>query len=138
MKKEKENKIHTLLDKAGLKRTKGRVAVLGVLLSKSKPLTIEEIEKGLSIKIHMVTLYRMLRQFVQKNIVYQTDLRTGKAYYELQQEHHHHIVCTVCGVQEEVKACITNLQKNIQKEAKHFDTIDTHSLEFFGVCTKCT
>lgn len=137
MKEKDQKSICNMLCDAKLKHTNGRISVLHILLKAKGPLTIEEIQKQLKENVHTVTLYRMLRQFVEKGIVYQTDLRTGKAYYELQREHHHHVTCTNCGLQEEVKACVARLQKNAEKEVKNFTSISTHSLEFFGVCDKC-
>ncbi len=138
MTKTQQNTVCAHLDRAKLKHTKARFAVLSVLLEARSPLTIEDIQRQLKVKVHTVTLYRMLKKFVESGIVYQTDLRTGKAYYEFQKEHHHHVTCTDCGLQEEVKTCVARLQNNAQKETKNFKNINTHSLEFFGVCNKCT
>ena len=138
MKDELAKDTYALLDAAGLKRTRGRIAVLGVLRVAQKPLAIEGINTALVEPVHLVTLYRMLRQFVDAGIVYQTDLRTGKAYYELQQKHHHHVTCTQCGLQEEFSVCITPLLDGITKKSKNFTSVAGHTLELFGLCNKCT
>lgn len=131
--------IQTYLDAADLKRTKGRTAVLNVLLAAGKPLPIEDIQKKVGERVHLVTLYRMLKQFVEKGIVYQTDLRRGKTLYELQHTHHHHIVCMICGLEEEITPCDTfSIQKEAERRSRQFAKINNHTLEFFGICKGCT
>ncbi len=130
--------VEKILQKSGLKKTKGRVQILGLLVNANKPLSIEEIECLVGTDVHFVTLYRMLHQFAKSGIVYQTDLRKGKVHYELQKKHHHHIVCSICGVQEDVPMCMDALQASVASRSKKFNAIDNHVLEFFGVCKKCS
>ncbi|QSH39471.1 transcriptional repressor [Candidatus Kaiserbacteria bacterium] len=130
--------VERILQGSGLKKTKGRVQVLGILINARNPMSIEEIECLVGTDIHFVTLYRMLRQFSKSGIVYQTDLRKGKVHYELQKKHHHHIVCTSCGIQEDVPMCMDDVQASIARQSKRFNVIDNHVLEFFGICKKCS
>jgi len=120
-----------------LKQTKGRIATLVILLKAKNPLTIEDIQSRSTDEVHFVTLYRMLKQFVDVGIVYQTDLRKGKAYYELQNSHHHHITCTTCGTQEEITSCLNDVQKKALQQSRQFKGIHSHMLEFFSVCMAC-
>ncbi len=131
------NEIDSLLETSGLKRTRGRIAVLHALRKAHKPIAIEDLHTSLTEPIHFVTLYRMLKQFVDAGIVYQTDLRSGKAYYELQREHHHHITCTKCGHQEEFSICANPLLNDISKKSKDFEDITSHTFELFSVCNSC-
>lgn len=122
-----------VLRSAGFKCTQTRERVLQELAKAEKPLAIDELTKRLGGSVHMVTLYRILRDFVDAGLVYQTDFRTGKAYFEYQETHHHHVVCTSCGYREHVNACVS--YDNIQ--TAKFDAIRHHALEFFGVCQSC-
>lgn len=120
-----------------LKITDGRVAVLRCLMSAHEPMVIETIAHAVP-TLNVVTLYRMLKQFVDCGLVYQTDFRAGKAYFEFQDHHHHHIVCTSCGVQESVEDCVPDAYvQRVAHATKKFSTITTHALEFFGICKKC-
>ena len=134
---EKASDIKQILKDSGLKITKNRLAVLVYLKEKHRPVTVEVLSKKL--KINIVTVYRILESFVNKNIVYQTDFREGKNYFEFQNKdhHHHHITCSKCGKRESVDFCIK--QKDYKKIIQNtsFAKIDSHILEFFSICKEC-
>lgn len=120
----------SLIKESGLKVTKNRESVLDFLIKESKPLTAEDVSKKL--KINIVTTYRILESFVSKGLIYQTDFREGKSFFEYQDEknHHHHITCSKCGFREHLDVCIGDeLLKKI-KEQTSFKRIDSHVLEF--------
>ncbi|MFZ2593591.1 MAG: Fur family transcriptional regulator [Minisyncoccia bacterium] len=127
-----------ILSRAGLSVTKSRLAVLCVLMDTHGPCSIDSIEKKVGSQANYVTLYRVLKQLVEKGIVYQADFRQGKAFFEYQTHHHHHVTCSGCGVREEVDSCISEtVLKKARIESQKFKVITSHSLEFFGLCTKC-
>jgi Fe2+ or Zn2+ uptake regulation protein len=119
----------------GLKCTQGRVLVLATLMQSKKPLAIEAIQRKTEGYINPVTVYRILNHFAEKGLVYQTDFRTGKAYFEFQNNHHHHLVCTGCGRQEEIDICVD--RERVMRRSKYFKAVHGHVLEFFGMCKKC-
>lgn len=127
-----------LLAQYGFKVTKQRRAVLTYLIDAHKPCSIESLSHAVP-SVNQVTLYRMLKQFVDVGLVYQTDFRSGKAYFEFQTHHHHHIVCTSCGAQEAVDACLpASFVEQVANGSKEFRTVMHHTLEFFGTCKRCT
>ena len=86
----------------------------------------------------LVTVYRTLASFEKAGIVKRVDLRADAVLYELNDEHHHHIVCTNCGTVEDFELCdMEALTKKIAQKSKHFKTIQEHTLELFGICTQC-
>ena len=94
-----------------------------LLMQKDSPMTVEEIQGLLKHAVNKTTVYRALDSFVEKGILYQTHLRDGKTYYEYQNEHHHHIVCTSCGTKEEVPLCIESSISKISRQSKKFRVI---------------
>jgi Fe2+ or Zn2+ uptake regulation protein len=121
--------------------TKQRVAVLSALMGSAGPITIDQLEKKVKNSVNYVTLYRILKLFVDKNLVYQTDFREGKAYFEYQEDghHHHHIVCTKCGHKEKTNDCHeTDSYAHVLRQSRKFKLITSHSLEFFGICNTCS
>ena len=128
-----------LLRSKGLKNTPTRKAILEVFPTDCKPINAEYIFDTLKKKnINLVTIYRNLDSFEQAGILKRLNLDKGSAYYELASEHHHHhIVCTNCGTTEEFGA--HDIEDAINKISKSslFSTINTHSLELFGICKKC-
>jgi Fe2+ or Zn2+ uptake regulation protein len=123
----------------GYRVTKGRIALLGFLARNRKPLSISQIEKELLYLMDRVTVYRALEEFFEAKLVDKVLLKEGVPYYEYRHEdHHHHVLCTVCGKIEDIAICDEEiLERTILKTATHFASISSHTMEFFGVCTKC-
>lgn len=132
------DKKQEILKNAGMKVTKNRLAVLDLLMSSQKPLSVEDIFKKLK-KADQVTIYRILNQLAEKEIIKKVDLRSGKAYFEFQEHHHHHIVCSKCGYLEEIDLCLPdNLIKKVKSKSEKFSNVIDHALEFFGTCKNCS
>ncbi len=130
-----------LLHEHGYRITPARIALLTFLSRSKKPLTARDMQKEMNHKMDKVTLYRALEDFAKSKIVGKINLQDTATYYELLHEdhHHHHIVCEKCGKIEDIGNCNqTNLQKEVLKYSKNFTTINSHSLEFFGVCKACS
>lgn len=131
--------IPGVLRKKGYRVTTGRLQLLEILKRAGKPLTILDILKSFKGRsIDQATLYRALESLSENGIISRVDLRHGHTHYELQEKHHHHLVCTDCGVVENVDSCLAqSSQKNIIQQSKLFKSIYSHNLEFFGQCTSC-
>jgi Fur family ferric uptake transcriptional regulator len=130
-----------LLQEHGYRLTPGRISLLIFLKKSMKPLSAGDIQKQLGHKMDKVTLYRALEDFAKSKIVAKINLQDTATYYEFIHEdhHHHHIVCEKCGKIEDIENCNqANLQKEVIKHSKSFTTINSHSLEFFGVCKACS
>lgn len=130
----------TILKEHSYRVTPGRVGLLLFLKRAKKPLSVGDIQTQLDYQIDKVTLYRALEDFVQSKIVAKISLRDTATYYEFVHDdhHHHHIVCERCGKIEDIESCdADSLQKEILKHSKSFKVINSHSLEFFGVCKEC-
>jgi Fur family ferric uptake transcriptional regulator len=128
-----------MLHQGGYKATPGRVGLLQTLFGEEKPVTVSQLEKKLRNKVDKVTLYRALQSLVASGAVREVDFRHGHAHYELQalRAHHHHIICTSCGLVEDVACNTEPFVKQVAKKAKHFTTIADHSMEFFSLCKSC-
>jgi Fur family ferric uptake transcriptional regulator len=129
-----------ILHAVGLKSTIPRLAVIQILSEIKYPHTAQEIHKKLiKSKIDLVTLYRTLTSFEKNQLIKRIDLHKDAVYYELNNVHHHHIVCTDCGKVEDFGFCnIDRLTKKIIAQAANFKNIYEHTFELFGVCNSCT
>ena len=123
----------------GLKSTGPRMTILEALLNIKHPETVGEIFKRLKKnKIDLVTLYRTLASFEKNKLVKRVDLHKDAIYYELNLEHHHHIVCTSCNKMEDFENIeIEKVLKQIALKSTKFRNIKEHSLELFGLCKEC-
>ena len=119
-----------ILQNAKLKNTAPRMLVLKKLSDLKQPLTIQDLHKKIGKnKIDLVTLYRIITLFEKNQLVRRVDLRKEAIYYEFNHGHHHHLVCTDCGVVEDFKMCDMNsLTKKIISQASNFKKIKEHSL----------
>jgi Fur family ferric uptake transcriptional regulator len=130
-----------LLREHGYRNTPGRIALLTFLSRSKKPITVGDIQKEMDHTMDKVTLYRALEDFAKSRIVAKVNLQDTATYYEFlhMDHHHHHIVCENCGKIEDIKHCEqTNLQKEVLNISMNFSIINSHSLEFFGICKACS
>lgn len=133
--------IGDLLRETGLKATPGRIELLQFLRKEQKPLTVKEIVQGLRGALDQVTVYRALEALTLKGVIRKVDMRHPHAHYEMVigREHHHHLICTLCERVEDVAHCETgNLEYQVLRSSKEFTSIESHALEFYGVCKKCS
>ena len=134
------NNISQLKDN-GLKVTGPRLKILDLFETHAEEhLSAEDVYRILldeGIEIGVATIYRVLTQFEQADILLRHHFETGKAVYELNKGgHHDHIVCVKCGSviefhSEEIEA----LQDRIAEE-NGFRIVD-HALYMYGVCAEC-
>ncbi len=128
-----------LIRNKGLRVTPARVAVLNVLSDSKQPLDISSIWDELvrkRIDADQATIYRIIENFIQKGLILRLQFQEKKFFYEAKREEHHHIMCTNCGRIEDVSRCnIKRLENEIEKNSGF--TVNSHSLEFFGVCKGC-
>ncbi|MCX6756592.1 MAG: transcriptional repressor [Candidatus Nomurabacteria bacterium] len=129
-----------ILKEHGYRLTPGRITLLAFLKKTKKPINAGDIQKKLEYKMDKVTLYRALEDFVTSKIIEKINLQDTVSYYEFHHvdHHHHHIVCEKCGKIEDIESCNrNNLQKETLKQSRSFTVINSHSLEFFGICKIC-
>ena len=82
------------------------------------------------------TIFRELLFFTKNNIIVKNTI-SGIDYYEIPQDHHHHLVCLKCNSIEKVEIDdhLAKQERQISKQNK-FNIIN-HSLEFYGICKFC-
>ena len=135
-----KDRFPVLLRSAGFKVTPGRLALLKELAG-GKPLNIPQIARALKGELDQATVYRALEAFAEAGLVKRITLEAGQTHYELLAggHHHHHLVCERCSAIEDVEGCDTeSLERHALKRSKGFASVRSHSLEFFGICRKCS
>lgn len=128
------------LKKAGLKATGPRIKILAILESSTdKHLSAEDIYKLLieqGDEISLATVYRVLTQFEAAEILTRHNFAGGQSVFELNQEHHDHLVCLKCGkITEFIDELIEQQQHKIAQQ-NGFKITD-HSLNIYGFCKNC-
>lgn len=129
------------LRQAGLKTTLPRLRVLSILeSSKVRHLSAEDIYRELLSEdesIGLATVYRVLTQFVDADLVIRHNFEGDRAVFELNDEDHHdHMVCMGCGkVIEFIDPMIEKLQQKVADD--HAFVIQDHALTLYGMCKRC-
>jgi Fe2+ or Zn2+ uptake regulation protein len=121
----------------GLRITNQRKKIIDVLTP--FPQGVLDIMGALAkkqIKIDKVTVYRTLDCFTRLGIITKTLFNDQTARYELiTKHHHHHLVCNCCGKVKDFPFEDNYILKKVGKQTGF--QIQSHTLEFFGVCGKC-
>ena len=135
-----ENNIAQLKG-SGLKVTGPRLKILDLFETHAEEhLSAEDVYRILleeGVEIGVATIYRVLTQFEQADILLRHHFESGKAVYELNKgDHHDHIVCVKCGkVTEFHNPTIEKLQSQIAEENGY--SIEDHALYLYGICGNC-
>lgn len=125
----------------GHRLTKARRLILAILWSSRRPLSASEILSRCSrrkIKVDKTTVYREIAFLKALEMVREVQFGEGQQRYELTPEdHHHHIVCVRCRRVDDIvlEKDLDRAEKKIAR-LKSFRVI-SHSLEFFGLCSRC-
>jgi Fur family ferric uptake transcriptional regulator len=136
--------LKNILKGKGQKATLARVSILDIFSKKKEHLNALMVYKELLKRhktkdINEVTVYRTLASLEEANILRRVDLRKESVYFELQDEHHHHIVCTNCNSIEEFESeKIEEALEKIVTKSSRFRNIKEHSLQLFGLCVNCS
>ncbi|MHB1419490.1 MAG: Fur family transcriptional regulator [Bacillota bacterium] len=138
---QQNNAYKELLTREGIKNTKHRNAILGVLEQSEKPLTAEEIFLSLidqHASICLSTVYRTLEILnIKSLIVKSTIMDDDRSRYELNQnEHKHNIICIGCHKMIPFSDCPFGEFEKALKKKTDFD-VTGHKLEIYGYCPEC-
>ena len=138
-----DDEITALLRTADQRYTKGRRALVEVLLSVGQPVTIPQIlERGDGLA--QSSVYRNLVVLEEVGAVTRIVTNDDFARYELAEHlthHHHHLICSSCGDVTDFALDDTaeaGLDAALHKvaDAAGF-TVEAHRLDLVGVCSDC-
>ena len=130
-----------LLKRNGLFVTNPRLQVLNVLSQENGPISIENIASRSENGLALSTLYRVVADLLDVNLVKTFSAPDQKLMVELsddQNEHHHHLYCESCekvfdiDLDDELEVMINNLINKISET--HGIEITEHSFEMYGQC----
>ena len=137
------DRIEQKFSKTGLKLTDQRRTIAKILLDSKQdygesdhPDVDELYKRVLEIdpKISIATVYRTVKLFEEAGILTKHDFKTGKARYELNDDHNHLIDIRSGEIIEFVDDEIDRLQKKIA-EKLGYNLVD-HKLELYGIKKK--
>lgn len=128
------------LKSTGLKATLPRLKILEIFQKgQQRHMTAEDVFRVLLLErsdVGLATVYRVLAQFEQADILVRSHFESGKAVYELNEgQHHDHLVCLDCGRVEEFFDAEIEQRQHAVAKAKGFIIAD-HALSLYAHCTR--
>lgn len=121
-------------------RTRSQERVLKLLKTQKRSLSAQDIYSELrrcDRPLGLATVYRSLDALKQEGVVIVRTLANGESVYSCLQQDHHHLTCVKCGTSILVNECPVHDLEN-KLEDSHKFKIFYHTLEFFGICDRCT
>ncbi|MGI9431393.1 MAG: Fur family transcriptional regulator [Myxococcota bacterium] len=127
------------LDAHSLKHTKQREAILDAFLSAKRHITGEELHARVredNPGIGYTTVYRTMKLLCDAGLAMERHFDDGVTRYEIEHEHHDHLVCVKCGKIVEFEcSMIESAQDRIVNE--YGFRLLRHRHELYGHCPKC-
>ena len=120
--------------KAGLKMTGQRKVILNVLEDSHDHPSVEDVyarAKDIDSSVSMATVYRTLSLLDEMDLVIKHEFKEGFARFEVNEEHHHHLIDLETGdVIEFQHEELEKLKEKIAAELG-YELVD-HTLELYG------
>jgi Fur family transcriptional regulator, ferric uptake regulator len=123
------------------RRTRQGDAVLNVVLGSDNFRSAQDIHAELRASgetVGLTTVYRHLALLTDEGRLDALQTADGELVYRRchSEQHHHHVVCRVCGRGSEVE--LPDLERWAESTAADLGYSDvTHTVEIFGVCAGC-
>lgn len=124
----------------GLKATLPRLKILEIFQKGTqRHMTAEDVFRVLlehHSDVGLATIYRVLAQFEQADILIRSHFESGKAVYELNEgQHHDHLVCLDCGKVEEFYDAEIEKRQHAVAKSKGLAITD-HALSLYAHCIR--
>jgi Fur family ferric uptake transcriptional regulator len=132
--------LSAYLEEKNLKHTKQRDVILDAFLDARGHATSEELYRlvrEVNSNIGYTTVYRTLKLLVDAGIAQERHFDDGIARYEIEHDHHDHLVCLECGKIAEFESPLIEATQE-QIAAEHNFTLKRHRHELYGYCAHCT
>jgi Fur family transcriptional regulator, ferric uptake regulator len=127
------------LEDHNLKHTKQREAILEVFLEVRGHITSEELHNQVRERhpgIGYTTVYRTMKLLCDAGLAIERHFDDGLTRYEVEHEHHDHLVCTRCGRIVEFECqMIEQAQEDIVQ--RYGFRLLRHRHELYGHCAEC-
>ena len=138
------DEVAVLLRRADQRYTTGRRRLVDALLAGGGPLTISQI-LDLDGRLAQSSVYRNLVILEQveavTRIVTRDDYARDELTERLTDDHHHHLICTMCGdvadfsLTSQTESRLDDALRRVAKKAGF--SVEAHRLDLVGVCASC-
>lgn len=130
------DEIVAQLTRLGYRDTEPRRLVISAAAAQGRPFTAEELCAALPC-VGRATVYRGLRLLVENEQICRVLLEDRELRYQLShQEHHHHMLCAICGGSADLVDCNVEDILRAAVDRSGFQ-MSGHWLEVYGRCADC-
>lgn len=142
--KQVQRQIESRLADNDIRLTTGRRNVIDGLSRADGPKSAADLEMALGGQVPLSSIYRSLAVLEEAGVISPHYSTKGVTRYELADwlaGHHHHLVCSACGVVEDIEiepGLEDQLESIVDRigDAVSFSPVD-HALEIEGKCARC-
>ena len=118
-----------------------KTAVLEQLSNTDEFVSAQELHQKISQsgkKLGLTTVYRALTEMIEQGMADSLSISDGEMRYRIcTPEHHHHLICRVCG--KTVEFDMPGFEELALQVAKANGFTElSHEIELFGVCKDCS
>ena len=127
------------LEQHNLKHTKQRDLILDVFLEAKGHVTSEQLHNTVRERhphIGYTTVYRTMKLLCEAGLAEARHFDDGITRYEIEHDHHDHLVCTRCGKIIEFECRMIEATQT-QIAARHDVLVLRHRHELYGHCQDC-
>jgi Fur family ferric uptake transcriptional regulator len=135
---EVEGDFSVRLRDAGLRVTRPRLLILDLMQTEPGHHSADEIVGLLNQRqspLPRASVYNVLSALVGSGLINMVSVGSGSTRYEYGARWHHHFVCKVCGVIEDVK-CVIGRKPCLEPDLVPGE-VDEAQVTFRGTCTTC-
>lgn len=130
----------TTLRLAGYRATRQRGLILDAVCAGGGHTTLGEVYARAHRQepaLDRSTVYRALKVFVETDLVVAADTGNNETCYEIKRSApHHHLVCRLCGREEEIDGTVLR-DMIAQVDRRYGFEVVTDHLVLFGYCVEC-
>jgi len=127
------------LEKNHLKQTRQRELILQTFLDAKRHVTSDDLYQAVRKEhsnIGYTTVYRTMKLLVEAGLATERHFDDGITRYEIEQEHHDHLVCVKCGKIQEFECEEIEERQNEVASEYGFEVL-RHRHELYGHCSSC-
>ena len=131
--------LNRYLGEHNLKHTRQREIILETFLESKGHVSSEDLYQKIrpaNPRIGYTTVYRTMKLLVEAGLAEERNFDDGVTRYEIEHDHHDHLVCTLCGKIVEFESDLIEKTQSDIAEKNGF-LILRHRHELYGLCPDC-
>lgn len=123
-----------------VQRTRSQDRILNLLKTLNRAVSAQDLYVELRTRdqsMGLATVYRALEALKLEGVVQVRTLASGESLYSSVQRDQHHLTCLNCGTSTPIDECPVHALESELQDSHQFK-IYYHTLEFFGLCDRCS